>query len=511
MDEFALDLRIYHNSPSRCLLHRRTLRQQLLRIQTYINDIYDLESSCALAEKVKFHEAYLGGRSYANELTSADYDTALDTDLLDLREESVVLHPDDVRGWEKVGKFRGRRTLSPNPGSNLTGHSVGTGNKFDVLSDTNTGNEVAIEKTVKFVHDERQKYFEKRLGNLLNQFEIDREQRRNAGVNSERPAPDSETEKTAETQPPPIVNKGKVREFRDTGIPGIDNADLDPEAQRRAWENFDFLKKEDPELQRIIYEGIVTGLNTYRNNGTKAGTPGADRAGPSNSSPPKKGMRVEIVEELYGEDDVSDKQSSPTPAGLETNPVPSETLDTSEISLPMGDKNPKTERNANFEPPVTSTPTSKAKKKVKIVEEHDDNETLDLHRGANRSGGSGSSSLPLSHAGTSGDNRGRSPMSGLIRPGNPHIDLQNMINVSRNAMYSGKGKDNPNVRTGPAFAADQVAPNSYLGKLLKKSASGKGMDLPPDDPGNSGPDESSAPSSEDESGRSGDESDRDGK
>lgn len=271
--------------------------------------------------------------------------------------------------------------------------------------------------------------FEKRLGNLLNQFEIDREQRRNAGVNSERPAPDSETEKTAETQPPPIVNKGKVREFRDTGIPGIDNADLDPEAQRRAWENFDFLKKEDPE----------------RNNGTKAGTPGADRAGPSNSSPPKKGMRVEIVEELYGEDDVSDKQSSPTPAGLETNPVPSETLDTSEISLPMGDKNPKTERNANFEPPVTSTPT---------------------YRGANRSGGSGSSSLPLSHAGTSGDNRGRSPMSGLIRPGNPHIDLQNMINVSRNAMYSGKGKDNPNVRTGPAFAADQVAPNSYLRTIL---------------------------------------------
>lgn len=41
-----------------------------------------------------------------------------------------------------------------------------------------------------------------------------------------------------------------------------------------------------------------------------------------------------------------------------------------------------------------------------------------------------------------------------------------MIDVSRNAMHSNKYRETPNVRTGPAFAADQVAPNSYLQMIL---------------------------------------------
>ncbi len=80
-------------------------------------------------------------------------------------------------------------------------------------------------------------------------------------------------------------------------------------------------------------------------------------------------------------------------------------------------------------------------------------------------------------------------------PGNPHIDLQNMIDVSRNAMRSNKHCETPNVHTGPAFAADQVAPNSYLGKVLKKSNMGGGAGLPPDDPGDSSSESSSSSSS----------------
>ncbi len=93
-------------------------------------------------------------------------------------------------------------------------------------------------------------------------------------------------------------------------------------------------------------------------------------------------------------------------------------------------------------------------------------------------------------------------MSGLNVPGNPHIDLQNMVDVSCNAMHGNKYRETPNVRTGPAFAADQVAPNSYLGKVLKKSNSGSGAGLPPDDPGDSSSESSSSSSlssSDDES------------
>ncbi|KAK0473792.1 hypothetical protein IW261DRAFT_1423471 [Armillaria novae-zelandiae] len=202
----------------------------------------------------------LGGRSFVNEPTTTGYDTALETDLLDLREESVILHPDDIKGWKKVGKTKGRCTPSPDPSSNSAGFSASTQNKFDVLSELEkAGNEVTIEKTVKFVHGERQKFFEKWLGDLLNQFEVAREQRRVTDVNN-TPVNDKCPPEEPGDRPltPLAVNKGKVREFRDTGIPGIDNSELDPENQRRAWENFDFLRNEDPELQRIIYEGIVT-------------------------------------------------------------------------------------------------------------------------------------------------------------------------------------------------------------------------------------------------------------
>lgn len=54
----------------------------------------------------------------------------------------------------------------------------------------------------------------------------------------------------------PFVNKGKVRDFRDTGIPGINNEELDPENQRRALENFGFLKGEDPEMQQAMVKTL---------------------------------------------------------------------------------------------------------------------------------------------------------------------------------------------------------------------------------------------------------------
>ncbi|KAK0222119.1 hypothetical protein IW262DRAFT_1552778 [Armillaria fumosa] len=451
-----------------------------------------------------------GGRSNANEPTSADYDTALDTDLLDLREESVVLHPDDVRGWEKVGKFRGRRTLSPNPSSNLTGHSVKTGNRFDILSNANDGNEVAIEKTVKFVHDERQKYFEKRLGNLLNQFDIDREQKRQAANNVNENIGDPSVSETVEYEPP-VVNKGKVRDFRDTGIPGIENRDLDPENQRRAWANFDFLRDEDPELQKVIYEGIVNSWNTFKKKTANAST---NVAGSSNDA--RQTRQVEIVAESYGEDDVSDDQSraTPTPAEKEVHLTPARSGNKSprEGNVPSVTPTVSVERsgdreNENFAPPITSTPTIKPQKKVKIVEVTNDGMTLDSDTGAATDKSDGSS-LPLLKADNSGGIKAHSPMTGLVnRPGNPHLDLRNMISVSRKAMQGGINRsETPNVRTGPAFAADQVAPNSFLGKLLKKSGSGNGMGVPPEEPGDPGSEPSYSDHSDNESGPSGDDS-----
>ncbi len=38
----------------------------------------------------------------------------------------------------------------------------------------------------------------------------------------------------------PFINKGKVHDFQDTGIPGINNEELDPENQCCALENLIF-------------------------------------------------------------------------------------------------------------------------------------------------------------------------------------------------------------------------------------------------------------------------------
>ena len=42
--------------------------------------------------------SHYGGHDIANELTSMSYETTLEPDLLDLRYDSMVLHPDYVKG-----------------------------------------------------------------------------------------------------------------------------------------------------------------------------------------------------------------------------------------------------------------------------------------------------------------------------------------------------------------------------------------------------------------------------
>ncbi|KAK0432686.1 uncharacterized protein EV420DRAFT_1696386 [Desarmillaria tabescens] len=208
-----------------------------------------------------------GGRVTANEPNSTGFQTALDVDLLDLDDNSVVLHPSEVMGWETVGKKKGRRTPSPDPGSKTSGFTASTKNRYEILSDSDVDeNKVTIENTVKFVHDVRQKHFEKQFLNIPSQ--VRREQEAAAEAAQLEPQAgamqaenvsnsESDTEHEAGNEIPaekPFINKGKVRDFRDTGIPGIDNEELDPENQRHAWENFDFLKDEDPEVQKAIYE-----------------------------------------------------------------------------------------------------------------------------------------------------------------------------------------------------------------------------------------------------------------
>ncbi|PBK85930.1 hypothetical protein ARMGADRAFT_1086972 [Armillaria gallica] len=169
-----------------------------------------------------------GSHDNVNEPISTGFVTMLDDDLLDLQDESVVLHPDDVKGWETVGKNKGRCTPSPDPGSKSARFVASMKNRFDVLSDPVVDeNKVTIEKTVKFVHDARQKNFENQLGDLFDRFLKDCEQNHATKVDDEDMSDGSETE-TSEP-PPPKVNKGKFQDFHDTGIPGIDNKDLDPE------------------------------------------------------------------------------------------------------------------------------------------------------------------------------------------------------------------------------------------------------------------------------------------
>ncbi|KAK0437595.1 uncharacterized protein EV420DRAFT_1487020 [Desarmillaria tabescens] len=68
-----------------------------------------------------------GSRVAANELSYTGFQTVLDVDLLDLDDDSVVLHPSKVMGWETVGKKKGRCTPSPDPGSKITGDVLGNG------------------------------------------------------------------------------------------------------------------------------------------------------------------------------------------------------------------------------------------------------------------------------------------------------------------------------------------------------------------------------------------------
>ncbi len=79
------------------------------------------------------------------------FETALETDLLDLKEESIVLHPDDVKGWETVGRRRVDVPLPQTPSSNLAGFVASMNNRFDVLSESDLDEKkVAIDNTVKF-------------------------------------------------------------------------------------------------------------------------------------------------------------------------------------------------------------------------------------------------------------------------------------------------------------------------------------------------------------------------
>ncbi|KAK0467455.1 hypothetical protein IW261DRAFT_1574188 [Armillaria novae-zelandiae] len=375
-----------------------------------------------------------GGCDNANEPTSAEYETTWETDLLDLKDDSIILHPDNINRWEKVGKMKGRHTSSPKPSSDIAGHSASNANRFDILSDlSDIGDDVAIEKTVKFATYKRM---------CLQTIEP-----------GERP------------QALHVVNKGKVQDFCDTGIPGIEDVDLDPEAQQQAWKIFDFLRDEDPELQKVIYDGIVHSLNAFKGDKARGSTPTTSDASPSNTSPSKKDKQVPIIKEMYGEGDMSNKHLSNTP------------------TFPMS-----TKKNTNFALMVTSMPTPKPTKKVRIVEEKDNGQMIGVDLGTivDRSM---TLSIPLSNTGDPGDMRGQSPMTSLVNMlGNPH------------------SCENPNVQTGPAFVADQVVLNSYLGKFLKKSSSGDGIDVPADDPGDSSSDSSLSSSSDDESGKSSNDS-----
>ncbi len=93
----------------------------------------------------------------------------------------------------------------------------------------------------------------------------------------------------------PFVNKGTVHDFWDIGIPGINNEELDLENQCHALENFDFLKGENPEMQKAIYEGIVSTWKIYKQK-TSESEPLV--GGPSNAGMMKlKSRKMEIVKE----------------------------------------------------------------------------------------------------------------------------------------------------------------------------------------------------------------------
>ncbi|KAK0467359.1 uncharacterized protein EV420DRAFT_1474675 [Desarmillaria tabescens] len=285
----------------------------------------------------------------ANELSYAGFQTALDVDLLDLNDDSVILHPSEVMGWETVGKKKGRRTPSLDPGSKITGFTASTKNRYEILSDSNGDeNRVAIENTVKYVYDIWQKHFEKQFLNIPNQVRREQEAAMEAArleaqagvIQAENTwNPESDTEHEMGNEVPverPFVNKGKVHDFRDTGIPGIDNEELDPENQQHAWENFDFLKDEDPKVQKAIYEDVVRTWKAFKH--------------PTNTLVSKASTSSKMKPEMAS-----------TSAPMTKGEVSGEAM--------------------HFTPPITSTPIPKPVKKVRIAEEIKTEEMFDATLG----------------------------------------------------------------------------------------------------------------------------------
>ncbi|KAK0477547.1 hypothetical protein IW261DRAFT_1420852 [Armillaria novae-zelandiae] len=267
-----------------------------------------------------------GGRRSVNKLISADFETTHETDLLDLREDSIILHPDDVKGWEKVEMRWGRRTPSPDPSLSLAGHIAGSRNRFNVLAESN----------------------------------------RAAELNN---ADTSDGYETETCKPAP-----------------------------QKWEKLEFLKDEDPKMQRAIYEGIVNSWKTFKNGETDAGAPSA---GPSTSAPNNK-RHIQIVAESYGDNDVSEQHShlQPSPVARSDSPVHKENnekvyMNIHEAQPIMVEEPSHTRENSNFTPPATSTPTSKPKKKVTIIKDSSSRERLDLTMDASNSEPRSSSLAPV--------------------------------------------------------------------------------------------------------------------
>ncbi|KAK0438866.1 uncharacterized protein EV420DRAFT_1753092 [Desarmillaria tabescens] len=167
-----------------------------------------------------------GSRVTANEPNSMGFQTALDVDLLDLDDNSVVLHPSKVMGWETVGKKKGRHTPSLDPGLKTTGFTASTKNRYEILSDSDVDeNKVTIENTVKFVHDVCQKHFEKQFLNIPSQVQREQEavaeaaqlEAQAGAMQAENVSnSESDTEHEAGNEIPaekPFVNKGKVHDF----------------------------------------------------------------------------------------------------------------------------------------------------------------------------------------------------------------------------------------------------------------------------------------------------------
>ncbi len=82
---------------------------------------------------------------------------------------------------------------------------------------------------------------------------------------------------------------------------------MDPENQCCALENFDFLKGKDPEMQKAIYEGIVSIWKTYKQK-TAGSEPSVRGLSNASTAKPKSKKKVEIVKKTYSEEALSDRE-----------------------------------------------------------------------------------------------------------------------------------------------------------------------------------------------------------